>query len=80
MGSHAASVRGSAQKDAAEEKSSLRPRNQSQENLIRTLSLIREEDAGEDQPRVKFANEDKSEPETRRYKTAVPSILVSTVC
>ena len=80
MGSHAASVRGSVQKGAPEEKSSLRPRNQSQENLIRTLSLIREEDDGGDQSRVKFANEDKNEPDIRRNNIVAPSILVSAVC
>ena len=69
MGSHAVSVRSQESK----------PRSQSQDNLFRTLSLIREEDDGEDQSRVRFAGGDQSEPSTRRLKSSVPSILVSQV-
>ena len=79
MGPHAASVRGSGQKSALEDKSTLRLRNQSQENLIRTLSLIKEEDDGEAQSRVRFADQGDNPSETDGNKGSVPNIVISKV-
>ena len=77
MGSHATAVRGLMQKTAAEDKSVSWSRNQSQDNLSRTLSLIREEDDGEEHPRVKFAKGHESAKADK--ETSVPRVVVSTV-
>ena len=74
MGTHATSVRAIMQKNSVEEESKLKSRNQSQDNLSRTLSLIREEDDGKEQSRVKFAEDDH-----KGTSSAIPRVVVSSV-
>lgn len=67
MGPHATSVR------------SAMAKNQSQENLIRTLSLIREEDDAEDNTHVKFSNGNETESPLKQHPQAIPRVVVSAV-